>query len=354
MGRGQGGDRRGKRSEAPGVIEARVIRSAGRESLDAALVWADPRAHRATRVAPDVIEKTGHGGSGADRPPVLGETGLMGARRPDSLAGPLAPRRPAPRQTAEQIGKVLGRWPTDPANGKVKLVLTFLLEREAAEQLSARASAAGKNVEHVVVEAIAGAARWKEGGMPRLRSHPIARGSAIYARGRIGRALVATVSCLVPGLSRVGTPLPWVITVAMAMTLAGCATPGGVKAPVPEMAAPPAQPPQTPPPQVGTGAASWYGKAHNGRPTASGEIYDMNDLTAAHRSLPLGTRVLVTNLKNGRSVEVRVNDRGPVDRGRIIDLSYAAAVEIDAVEDGTVPVRLRVLSPPPSQQKPAR
>lgn len=224
----------------------------------------------------------------------------MGPRRPDSPAGPPAPRRPAPRQTAGQIAKVLRRRPTDPANGKVKL------------------------------------------------------GSAIYARGRIGRALVAAVSWLVPGLTRAGTPLPWVMTVAMAMTLAGCATPGGVKAPVPEMSAPPAQPPQTPPPQVATGTASWYGKAHNGRPTASGEIYDMNDLTAAHRSLPLGTRVLVTNLKNGRSVEVRVNDRGPVDRGRIIDLSYAAAVELDAVEDGTVPVRLRVLSPPPSQQKPAR
>lgn len=230
-------------------------------------------------------------------------------------------------------------------------------EREIAKQLFARTIEAGKNVEHVVVEAVAGAARGKE-ATPPLRSHPIALGSAIYARGQIGRVLVAAVSWLVPGLTRAGTsipnPLPWVMTVAMAMTLAGCATPGGVKAPVPEMSAPPAQPPQTPPPQVATGKASWYGKTHNGRPTASGEIYDMNDLTAAHRSLPLGTRVLVTNLKNGRSVEVRVNDRGPIDRGRIIDLSYAAAVELDAVEDGTVFVRLRVLSPPPSQQKPAR
>jgi peptidoglycan lytic transglycosylase len=164
---------------------------------------------------------------------------------------------------------------------------------------------------------------------------------------------VAAVSWLVPWLSRAGTLLPWAITVAMAMTLAACATPGGVKPPVPEVSTPPTQPPQTPPPQVTTGTASWYGKAHNGRPTASGEIYDMNDLTAAHRSLPLGTRVLVTNLRNGRSVEVRVNDRGPVDRDRIIDLSYAAAVELDAIGDGAVPVRLRVLSPP-GPQKPAR
>lgn len=161
--------------------------------------------------------------------------------------------------------------------------------------------------------------------------------------------------------------LAHLVTVATAMALVGCATPGSFKAPVPEMAVPPAQqtpvpemaappvqPPKTPPPQVETGTASWYGKAHNGLPTASGEIYDMNELTAAHRSLPLGTRVLVTNVKNGRSVEVRVNDRGPADHGRIIDLSYAAAVELGAVEDGTVPVRLRVLSSPPKEQKPAR
>ncbi len=71
----------------------------------------------------------------------------------------------------------------------------------------------------------------------------------------------------------------------------------------------------------------------------------MYQLTAAHPTLPLGTRVLVTNLRNGRSVEVRVNDRGPVVDGRIIDLSYAAARELDAVSDGVIPVRLRVLSP---------
>ena len=71
----------------------------------------------------------------------------------------------------------------------------------------------------------------------------------------------------------------------------------------------------------------------------------MNALTAAHPSLPLGTRVLVTNLKNGRTVTVRVNDRGPVVDGRIIDLSYAAAQELGAVGDGVVPVRIRVLRP---------
>jgi rare lipoprotein A len=74
----------------------------------------------------------------------------------------------------------------------------------------------------------------------------------------------------------------------------------------------------------------------------------MYQLTAAHPTLPLGSRVLVTNLKNGRSVEVRINDRGPLLKGRIIDLSYAAAKELEAVAGGTIPVRLRLISLPPS------
>jgi peptidoglycan lytic transglycosylase len=101
-----------------------------------------------------------------------------------------------------------------------------------------------------------------------------------------------------------------------------------------------------PTPAVQRGHASWYGRTHDGRRTASGEIFDMRQLTAAHPSLPLGTRVLVTNLNNGRSVEVRVNDRGPTIRGRIIDLSYAAARKLDAVGEGVVPVTLRVVSKP--------
>jgi rare lipoprotein A len=97
---------------------------------------------------------------------------------------------------------------------------------------------------------------------------------------------------------------------------------------------------------VQTGEASWYGKPHHGHRTASGEVFDMYRLTAAHPSLPFGSRVRVTNLRNGRSVEVRVNDRGPIVAGRIIDLSYAAAQELVAVADGTIPVRIRVLSIP--------
>ena len=121
--------------------------------------------------------------------------------------------------------------------------------------------------------------------------------------------------------------------------LAGCAIP---RATPPPVATPPAV---TPPVIEREGKASWYGHPHHGRRTASGEIYDMHALTAAHPTLPMGTRVLVTNLKNGRTVEVRVNDRGPVVPGRMIDLSYAAARALDAVADGVFPVRLRVLAP---------
>jgi rare lipoprotein A len=91
------------------------------------------------------------------------------------------------------------------------------------------------------------------------------------------------------------------------------------------------------------GKASWYGEAHHGKMTASGEVFDMHAFTAAHPTLPLGTRVLVTNLANGRAVEVRINDRGPVVRDRIIDLSYAAARALGAVGDGVFPVRIGVL-----------
>ena len=98
-----------------------------------------------------------------------------------------------------------------------------------------------------------------------------------------------------------------------------------------------------PPPAPPTGNASWYGRAHQGRKTASGEPFDMNALTAAHRTLPLGTRVLVTNLRNGRTVEVRINDRGPQIPDRIIDLSYAAARALDAVGDGVFRVRIAVM-----------
>jgi rare lipoprotein A len=91
------------------------------------------------------------------------------------------------------------------------------------------------------------------------------------------------------------------------------------------------------------GLASWYGGKFHGRRTASGEIFDTRQLTAAHRSLPFGTWVLVTNLENGKSVTVRINDRGPFVEGRVIDLSLAAAAAIGLTGKGVVPVRLQVL-----------
>jgi rare lipoprotein A len=94
---------------------------------------------------------------------------------------------------------------------------------------------------------------------------------------------------------------------------------------------------------VELGTASWYGPGFDGNRTSSGEIYDQYDLTAAHQTLPLGTRVAVTNLLNGREVEVRVNDRGPFVKGRCIDLSYAAARALGAIGPGTIPVRIEVL-----------
>lgn len=94
-----------------------------------------------------------------------------------------------------------------------------------------------------------------------------------------------------------------------------------------------------------TGTASWYGTYFQGRATASGEPYDMYDMTAAHPSLPLGTWVQVTNLRNGRAVVVRVNDRGPVVDGRIIDLSYSAAGALDMRTQGIQKVRLDIVEP---------
>jgi rare lipoprotein A len=93
------------------------------------------------------------------------------------------------------------------------------------------------------------------------------------------------------------------------------------------------------------GFASWYGPTFHGRTTASGERYNMLSLTAAHRTLPFNTYVRVTNLGNGRSLVVRINDRGPFVRGRIIDLSYAAAKVLDIPAPGTMRVRLEVLEP---------
>jgi len=121
--------------------------------------------------------------------------------------------------------------------------------------------------------------------------------------------------------------------VAAALTAAGCGS--IVRGPAPS----------TPPVRNGVqlGVASWYGPGFHGNRTANGEIYDQYELTAAHRTLPLGTRAMVTNMKNGRAVEVRINDRGPFVDGRVIDLSYAAARSIGMIGPGTAPVKVEVL-----------
>jgi rare lipoprotein A len=109
----------------------------------------------------------------------------------------------------------------------------------------------------------------------------------------------------------------------------------------------PAYQPQYAPEQASrpldVGKASYYGSQYNGHPTASGETYDMYAMTAAHRDLPFGTPIRVTNLQNGRSVVVRVNDRGPSKPGRIVDVSQAAAEQLGLILNGTADVQVDVL-----------
>lgn len=138
------------------------------------------------------------------------------------------------------------------------------------------------------------------------------------------------------------------IAALAALAIAGCAPapvylgspPGGVEQPDPADRARV--------PTALTGLASYYSKEFHGRKTASGEPFDMNALTAAHRTLPFNTVVRVTNVRNGRSVTVRINDRGPFIAGRIIDLSYAAAKAIGLLAVGQV--RIDIISQPHTEQ----
>ena len=125
--------------------------------------------------------------------------------------------------------------------------------------------------------------------------------------------------------------------VAVLVTASGCAH----RQPQPPIAAQEIKPAQ--PGTVEKGIASWYGEPYHGRQTASGEIYDMHQLTAAHRTLPFGTVVRVTRRDTGASVKLRINDRGPFIEGRIIDLSFAGAQRIGLDVDGVAPVKVEVL-----------
>ncbi|MBZ0158797.1 septal ring lytic transglycosylase RlpA family protein [Candidatus Methylomirabilis sp.] len=102
------------------------------------------------------------------------------------------------------------------------------------------------------------------------------------------------------------------------------------------------------------GLASWYGHPYHGRRTSNGEVYDMYQLTAAHREIPLGSWVEVTNLNNGRSLTVRINDRGPFVDGRVIDLSYASGTLLGVIGPGVVPVRVRLTQAPQGSVSPGR
>jgi len=130
-----------------------------------------------------------------------------------------------------------------------------------------------------------------------------------------------------PATSSIRTRLALAAALLLASGTLGCATTRGV----------------TLPRDAQVGVASYYAHAHHGRRTASGEAFDMGALTGAHRTLPFGTRVRVTNLANGRRTVVRINDRGPFKRKRLIDLSYAAARELGMVGTGTARVRLEVV-----------
>jgi rare lipoprotein A len=126
----------------------------------------------------------------------------------------------------------------------------------------------------------------------------------------------------------------WRAVLALGVALVLAAACGGRTKPAPSKRVGVSQPRSG---NVQRGKASWYGgKFHNG-PTASGERYNKRSMTAAHRKLPFGTRVRVTNLKNGKSVILRINNRGPYSKGRIIDVSEAAAEKLDMIDAGVVP-----------------
>ena len=130
-----------------------------------------------------------------------------------------------------------------------------------------------------------------------------------------------------------------------AILLAGCAHKKHAR----RIPPPPAPPPPAAAPKPGyteTGVASWYGHPYHGRRAANGEIYDMEKLTAAHRTLPFDTWLRVVNLDNSKTVEVRITDRGPFVEGRIVDLSHAAARAIDMIGPGIARVRIEVIRTP--------
>lgn len=138
-----------------------------------------------------------------------------------------------------------------------------------------------------------------------------------------------------------------VLVVAASLTFGGCVkAPAQASYPVKHDRTAAKRKPQRKGKVFQRGVASWYGTKYHGRTTASGEPFNMHELTAAHPKLPFGTKIEVTRPSNGRSVKVRINDRGPFARGRVVDLSYAAAKRLDLVNDGIDKVEIRILKRP--------
>jgi len=169
--------------------------------------------------------------------------------------------------------------------------------------------------------------------------------------------------------ARAGSLSLLIAGVFVSVILVGCAKrqpvshpPAHTPAPVSSSAPPPGSSKRSGPPPaterrpvvpgeyVEEGVASWYGVPFNGRRTSNGEIYDMHEFTAAHRTLPFNAVVRVTNLRNGKQTQVRINDRGPFVADRVIDLSLSAAEAIEMVGPGTAQVRLEVIAGPSSEK----
>src|SRR4051812_15767525 len=168
--------------------------------------------------------------------------------------------------------------------------------------------------------------------------HEVALPSAGIDKTRLDRIVLVLRRLIFTGRERIA-PANIGCALMLMLFVAGCGRHNAARLPAPP----------SPPARIGsteTGIASWYGVPYHGRRSASGEIFDMEMLTAAHRALPFQTWVEVTNLSNGKQVDVRINDRGPFVGGRVIDLSMAAARQLDMVRAGTARVQLKVIAPP--------
>lgn len=178
---------------------------------------------------------------------------------------------------------------------------------------------------------------------PVSHRHPLARRIAGAGAALLLGALGATLPAASPALAETATPI-LVPAALQSSALEAAMTPRSVVE-TPGDEADADEPASTPSAatRIGGGVASWYGKEFKGRRTASGEAFNPSELTAAHRTLPFGSKVLVTNPRNGKSVVVRINDRGPFKHSRVIDVSHAAAAELGLVGPGSGQVTLDLI-----------